>query len=148
MEVRSYFVEQVKPFQVRAACGHIVIRKMREATARQPYSPEVVIDAPHGRKCNDCEAEDVPGNMKPDAQRLFMSIYSTGICYADRHREENGDYRRVAFLGFSDLKLKISDPKSPLLDEVRRDADAIIARRGQDFEIDACGHTVTLGGQS
>lgn len=55
MEVTTTLVESVKPFKVRASCGHIVIRKMREATAGVPYTPETVLDAPNGRACSDCE---------------------------------------------------------------------------------------------
>ena len=55
--VASKLTESVKPFKVRASCGHILIRPMREATAGQRYSPDVVIDAPKGRACDACEAK-------------------------------------------------------------------------------------------
>ncbi len=48
-------VDSVKPFQVRASCGHIVIRKMRETTAGVPYTTETILDAPNGRACDACE---------------------------------------------------------------------------------------------
>jgi hypothetical protein len=51
----SAIVDSVKPFQVRASCGHVVIRKMREATAGVPYTPETILDAPNGRACPACE---------------------------------------------------------------------------------------------
>lgn len=44
----SAVVDSAKPFKVRASCGHIDIRKMREA-------PEVILDAPNGRACEECE---------------------------------------------------------------------------------------------
>ena len=47
----------VKPYKVRASCGHIVVRSMREATAGVPYSESVVLDAPTGRACEACEAK-------------------------------------------------------------------------------------------
>lgn len=48
-------VDACQPFKVRASCGHIVIRKMREATAGVPYTPETVLEAPNGRACEECE---------------------------------------------------------------------------------------------
>ncbi len=48
-------IDACKPFQVRASCGHIVIRKMREATAGVPYTPETILEAPNGRACESCE---------------------------------------------------------------------------------------------
>jgi len=55
--VTSTFAEQVKPYNVRASCGHIVVRKMREAVAGVPYSEAVVLEAPNGRACDACEAK-------------------------------------------------------------------------------------------
>lgn len=54
-EVTSAYVERCQPFKVRASCGHIVIRKMREATAGVPYTEKTVLDAPNGRACDECE---------------------------------------------------------------------------------------------
>jgi hypothetical protein len=51
----SAVVDSVKPFQVRASCGHVVTRKMREATAGVAYTPDVILDAPNGRACPTCE---------------------------------------------------------------------------------------------
>lgn len=55
--VTSGYVDRVQPYRVRASCGHIVIRPMREATAGVPFSEDVVLDAPHGRACEACEAK-------------------------------------------------------------------------------------------
>jgi hypothetical protein len=51
----SALVDSVQPFKVRASCGHIEVRKMREATAGVPYTPETVLEAPNGRACHECE---------------------------------------------------------------------------------------------
>jgi hypothetical protein len=51
----SAIVDAVKPFKVRASCGHIEIRKMREATAGVPYTEDTVLEAPRGRACYECE---------------------------------------------------------------------------------------------
>ena len=52
----SAVVDSVKPFKVRASCGHVEVRKMRESTAGVPYTPETILDAPNGRACPTCEA--------------------------------------------------------------------------------------------
>ena len=54
--VTSAIADTVQPFKVRASCGHIVVRKMRAATAGVPYSEDVVLNAPNGRACDACEA--------------------------------------------------------------------------------------------
>jgi hypothetical protein len=55
--VTSRIADTVRPFKVRASCGHIVVRKMRAATAGVPYSEDVVLNAPNGRACDACEAK-------------------------------------------------------------------------------------------
>lgn len=80
------------------------------------------------------------------ADRLFVGVYPEGIVYADRAREEHGDYARVAFLPFRTLELDVSAPKSPLIPLVRRDAAKIAARRGEQFHTSASGQYVILGG--
>lgn len=79
-------------------------------------------------------------------ERLFIGIMPTGISYADRSREVDGDYARCAFLPFDTLALKVA-PKCPkeLLGLIEADAAAIIARRGEQFSISTSGHTVVLG---
>ena len=54
---QARMVDRTQPYQVRTGCGHVVIRRMRESTAGVPYTPETIIDAPHGRPCPDCEAK-------------------------------------------------------------------------------------------
>ena len=67
--------------------------------------------------------------------RLFCGIYPGGIVYADRAIEEDHDYKRVAFLAYDDLALRIDDPNSPLLGQVKQDALYFQTRRGQRFPI-------------
>jgi hypothetical protein len=83
------------------------------------------------------------------SSRLFAGVYPTGIAYADKERERDGDYLRVAFLPFSTLRLQWSPGNHPaeLREEIEHDATQIIARRGQPFEVDASGQTVILGGE-
>lgn len=79
-------------------------------------------------------------------ERLFIGIMPTGISYADRSREVDGDYASCAFLPFDTLVLDVS-PKCPeeLRGPIKADAATIIARRGEQFKISTSGHTVVLG---
>ncbi len=80
--------------------------------------------------------------------RLFMGVYPTGIVYADKSREKDGDYARCAFLSFSTLELQWEkDCPGDLRAEIERDAARIQSMRGQPYPIDASGHTVILGGR-
>lgn len=62
---RSTVVDACQPFKVRGSCGHIVIRKMREATAGVPYTPETILEAPNGRACEEREAHKCADCGKP-----------------------------------------------------------------------------------
>ena len=82
-------------------------------------------------------------------ERLFIGSYPTGYLYSDRDRDDprTRDYRRLAFLPFSTLKLEWSNEDVPALNAaIRAHAAGIIAKRGQQHEVDSCGHTVILGG--
>jgi hypothetical protein len=57
--VVSILVASCLPYQLRTSCGHLVIRKMREATAGVPYSPDVILEAPGGRPCEACEKAEI-----------------------------------------------------------------------------------------
>ena len=78
--------------------------------------------------------------------RLFIGIYPTGIVYADRHVIEDGDYRTLAKLDFSHLRLWIAaNVPDELLDVIRADAHPIMHRRGQPYPLSSSGQTITLG---
>jgi hypothetical protein len=78
--------------------------------------------------------------------RLFIGIFPGGISYADRAREEHSDYKRLAFLPYRELELKVEDDcPDALRTLIEADAAKIIARRGEDFRISYCGQTVRLG---
>lgn len=79
-------------------------------------------------------------------KRLFAGVYPCGIVYADRSREECGDYKRLGFLSFATLELELR-PDCPM--ELRRlirdDAAGIQARRGELYPISTTGQTALLG---
>ena len=80
---------------------------------------------------------------KPES--LFIGIFPGGIVYADRNREEHGDYKRIAFLSYDTLVLDVKAPRSGLLEEVKAHAATLQAKAGEHFQISACGHTTLLG---
>lgn len=78
--------------------------------------------------------------------RLFIGVFPTGLSYADRTIERDGDYKRLAFLPFRTLRLQLAiDCPADLRTEIEQDATAMQARRGEDFEVSTCGQTVVLG---
>lgn len=73
------------------------------------------------------------------ASRLFIGIYPTGVVYADRHQEQNRDYKRLAFLPYKELTLEWSpDVPDELRKRIERHAQTIICRKGQPFDLGAC----------
>lgn len=85
--------------------------------------------------------------MNP-ADRLFIGIYPTGIVYADREVEVNGDYRVIGRLPYDTLVLQL-DYACPgeLIDIVRREARKMYARAGEEFEYTTSRQTVLLGSE-
>ena len=81
---------------------------------------------------------------------MFAGVYPTGIVYADKSFEINGDYARIAFLSYRTLELEWAPwggtCSKALREAVQADADAIIARRGEQYQVSTCGQTVLLGG--
>lgn len=78
--------------------------------------------------------------------RLFVGVYPTGIVYADRSREEHGDYKRLAFLPYRTLELEWSKGvPADLKKRIESDARVIQARRGEEFQVSTAGQTVRLG---
>ena len=83
---------------------------------------------------------------RPGNQRLFIGVFPTGISYADRTREEHGDYKRLAFLSYRTLELEWYDEvPSDLAKQIIADAASIQARRGELFQVSTSGQFVKLG---
>lgn len=79
-------------------------------------------------------------------KRLFTGVFPTGIIYADRAREVAGDYKRLAFLGFSTLELEIEkDCPAGFRALICADAAELQAKKGQPYPISESGQYVTLG---
>jgi hypothetical protein len=96
----------------------------------------------------ECEYPKGPNgpSLSSVGDRLFIGIFPGGISYADRFREEHGDYKKLAFLPYDTLRIKWYETSRPaLVAEIIKHAASILERRGQDFEVSACGQTVRLG---
>jgi hypothetical protein len=101
---------------------------------------------------NDAEFESLvldlfdQSNNAKLRRRIFVGVFPGGISYADREREEYGDYKRLAFLPFESLALEWSAGCSPDVKEwIAESAKYYQSRRGQQFQISQSGQTVLLG---
>lgn len=87
-----------------------------------------------------------PAYTSPALDRLFIGVFAAGLVYADRHREEHGDYKRVAFLPYRSLTLEPAKGANPqLLKQAAEHAATITARRGERFQVSSAGQYVVLG---
>jgi hypothetical protein len=77
--------------------------------------------------------------------RLFVGCYPTGLVYADRGRDERGDYKRLAFLPYDTLALEFSPGSEAFRAVIEACAAKVQAQRGGRFEVSACGQSVRLG---
>jgi hypothetical protein len=79
-------------------------------------------------------------------ERLFVGVYSTGLSFADKGTEENGDYRKVAFMPYRTLTVEFFGACDK---DMKKDIQDIAAtmekRRGQFYETSTCGQGVILG---
>ncbi len=90
--------------------------------------------------------ESLPAEEDQTPERLFIGVWSTGIEYCDRQVPPQDDYKPLAFLNYRTLDLSLRcNPDHALVPEIRKHAEGIIARRGEQFEFSGCGQTVTLG---
>lgn len=89
-------------------------------------------------------------DMDRYSDRLFIGCFPTGLSYADRSREENGDFMRIAFISYATLKLEWRAKRVPadLRKQIEAHAKKLQARKGEQYEVSSCGQTVTLGGDS
>lgn len=82
----------------------------------------------------------------PALDRLFIGVFPAGLVYADRHNEEHGDYKRVAFLPYRSLVLEpAKGANRQLLKQAAKHAAIITARRGERFQVSSTGQYVVLG---
>lgn len=79
-------------------------------------------------------------------ERLFCGVFPGGLVFADRGREKNGDYARLAFMPYSTLEVKI-EPDCPkaLVPLIQESVRGMQARRGEEFPLSTCGQSIILG---
>lgn len=75
--------------------------------------------------------------------RLFIGVYPAALVYADRSKEKNGDYMTIAMLPYDSLELRICEPDSDLLPEIKESAAKYNA--GDKLQISASGQYIVLG---
>ncbi len=82
-------------------------------------------------------------------ERVFCGVFPAGIVWADRKQEQHGDYKRLAFLPYDTLELKVEKScPAHLVSQIEEDAKRIQERKGQSFPISTSGNaSVVLGGQ-
>ena len=89
-------------------------------------------------------------NRLPDTERLFCGVQPCALVYADRGREREGDYVRLASLPYHTLALEWEkgepDKSVPasVIASIEADAKQMANRQGQRFQI-AGNLTITLG---
>ena len=67
--------------------------------------------------------------MKNADFKLFIGVYPAGVVYANKAIEENGDYKRIAFINeFGALRFYVPVSSIPADDLLRIDHDANVAR--------------------
>jgi hypothetical protein len=81
-------------------------------------------------------------------KRLFIGVFPEGLVYADRGREKNGDYVRLAFLSYRTLELtwEPNTLKHPCRNLILHSAQAMVAKKGEFFSTSISGQGVILGG--
>lgn len=92
---------------------------------------------------HDAAIEDEARARNP---RLFIGVYPCGLVYADRHREEHGDYKRLAFLPFATMAVEYRDDcLAELRLEIAAHARELGWKKGDTFQVTTSGQTIILG---
>lgn len=79
-------------------------------------------------------------------QRIFSGVFPTGIVWADRYHEKNGDYKRLAYLNYKTLVLDIEkDCPAELIERIKLDAKELQDKKGENFQVSSSGQTIVLG---
>jgi len=76
-------------------------------------------------------------------ERLFICSMPCGISYADRGREEHGDYKRLAFHAYSSGALEFYRGSDPWKEMIT--AHAAQTPNGTRVSTSCCGQYVTMG---
>jgi hypothetical protein len=78
-------------------------------------------------------------------ERVFCGYYPTGIVWADRHQDDRGDYKTIAYLNYDTLVLEVRDAcPTELLDIIQNEAKWYQERKGESFQVTQT-QFITLG---
>jgi hypothetical protein len=61
------------------------------------------------------------GLFPQEADPLFIGLFPAGVSYANRNVEENGDYKRLAFLPYDTLALEVQKAYPGIKFSVRKE---------------------------
>lgn len=77
---------------------------------------------------------------------ISIVSFPGGMSFADRTREEHGDYKRLGFIPWDTLEPSIKPDCPPVARElITTTATELQARSGESYTISACGQSVRLG---
>jgi len=84
--------------------------------------------------------------------RVFAALYPTGIVFADRERNQGGDYQTIARIAYSTLEIDwnpnwkpSSEDDDAIILSIQQDRDDLQSRIGEQYQITTSGQCVTLG---
>ena len=132
-----------------AFCGQVTAywQKATDVAVCQPCAEDHE-EADLPTKEEWCESPQGKGKMKNAqmSEDIFVGVYPTGLVYADRTYEVDGDFARLGFLSFGTLKLDIETRCTPeQKEQIRNHAARLRARPGEQYQISQSGQTITLG---
>lgn len=66
----------LRPYKVKASCGHVEVRKMRETTAGVAFDPaaEYQLDRPNGMPCPACTNDSIARGENPGSCENIMRL--------------------------------------------------------------------------
>ena len=117
------------------------------ADTSQPLILSEILIGPFGEVLvdvlNHYEIDELPQNWTlTRINRLFTGLFPAGIVYADKTQEEYGDYKKVAFLPYDNLKLEFYDCPKELRKIIENDAKQY--KKGDKLMV-SCSQSIILG---
>jgi hypothetical protein len=80
------------------------------------------------------------GLLPQESNPLFIGLFPGGVSYANRNVEEDGDYKRLAFLPYDTLALEVQKDCPPeLRDRIVEDAKTAASRFESPRVVRQCG---------
>lgn len=94
----------------------------------------------------DCNSTSIAAATTDQKARLFCGVFSTGIRWADRTVECDGDYKHLTFMPFATLQVEFQrDCPIDMRCVIEVEVAGFQKHRGEKFDVSSCGQTVILG---